>query len=83
MLVIKQHLQTYGVILGFVLCRGRSWTGGSLWVPYNSGYSVILWSIMSSSIQQGKDPSLGGHTKCMSISLASGYFSMHVALTYR
>lgn len=26
-----------------VLCRIGSWTPLSLWIPYNSGYSVMLW----------------------------------------
>lgn len=32
-------------ILGVALCRGRSWTRWSLWVPSNSGHSVVLWPV--------------------------------------
>lgn len=29
-----------------VLCRAKSWTQWSLWVPSNSDYSVILWNCL-------------------------------------
>lgn len=44
--VFKKRLDnalTHGVNWGVVICRDRSWTW-SLWVPYNSGHSMILWA---------------------------------------
>lgn len=52
---------------GSLINQDSLWFCGRLWV----------------ASQQGKDPSPEGHTKCMSSSLASVYFSMLVDITDR